>query len=91
MIKGLRYVLPKSILLCRFVPPGTAREINVDMIEKLLREKVRFFVILPFIYHISLFSLGASFVDMQKQCRPSTDATKCGIWSGSTLFAYRSF
>ena len=26
-----------------------------------------------------------------KQCRPSSDAAKCGILSGSTLFAYRKF
>ena len=26
-----------------------------------------------------------------KQCRPKSDATYCGIWSGSTVFAYRIF
>ena len=26
-----------------------------------------------------------------KQCRPSSDATKCSITSGSTLFSYRNF
>ena len=29
-----------NLLSYRFIPPGTAREINVDMIEKMLKEKV---------------------------------------------------
>ena len=28
---------------------------------------------------------------MNKQCRPKSDATKRGIWSGSTLFATQYF
>ena len=38
--------------------------------------------------HISL----ASFLwDIGKQCKPRTDAAIRGVWSGSSLFAYRRF
>ena len=38
--------------------------------------------------HISL----ASFLwDIGKQCKTRSDVAKCGVWSGSPLFAYRSF
>ena len=32
-----------------------------------------------------------SFGVLCRQCRPSSDAPEWGIWSGSTLFAYRNF
>ena len=36
--------------------------------------------------HLSL----ASFLwDIGKQCKTRSDATKCGVWSGSQMFAYR--
>ena len=38
--------------------------------------------------HISLASF---FLDLDKQCRPRSDATECGVWSGSPLFAYKMF
>ena len=38
--------------------------------------------------HISRASL---FRDLGKQCRPRSDNTERGVWSESTLFAYRNF
>ena len=35
--------------------------------------------------------LASELQDLSKQCRPWSDATERGIWSGSTLFAYRNF
>ena len=43
---------------------------------------------LVFLTHIRLAS---HFWDLGKQCRPRSDATECGIWSGSTLFASKNF
>ena len=31
------------------------------------------------------------FCDICKQCRPRSDATWCGVWSGSSMFNYRIF
>ena len=28
-------------------------------------------------------------MDIGKQCRPRSDAAKLGVWSGSTLFAFK--
>ena len=38
--------------------------------------------------HISLVSF---LWDIDKQCKPRSEAAECGIWSGSPLFAYRMF
>ena len=37
-------------------------------------------------FHISLASHFGT--DTDKQCRPRSNAAQCGVWSGSTLFAY---
>ena len=46
------------------------------------------FVVICALTHISL----ASFLwDISKKCKTRSDAAKCGVRSGSPLFAYRSF
>ena len=50
--------------------------------------------------HLSFYAFQVYFVALilflletpvSKQCRPWSDATLCGIWSGSALFAYEPF
>ena len=36
-------------------------------------------------------SLASHLWDIGKQCRPRSDATERGVWSGSTLFAHKNF
>ena len=38
--------------------------------------------------NVTQISTGAPFWDLGKQCTSRSDAAKCGVWSGSTLFAY---
>ena len=50
--------------------------------------KLMFLECKNYLTHISLASL---FGDLGKQCRPRSDATERGVWSGSDLFANRNF
>ena len=40
---------------------------------------------------LTLISLASFFWDLGKHGRPRSDAAERGVWSGSTLFAYRNF
>ena len=41
-------------------------------------------------FPLTHISLASHFWDIGKQCRPRSDATERGIWSGSSLFANRN-
>ena len=45
----------------------------------------------PKICYLTLFRPGTLFRYICKQSTTSSEAFKCDIWSGSTLFAYRNF
>ena len=45
----------------------------------------------PKICYLTPFRPGTLFRYICKQSTTSSEATKCDVWSGSTLFAYRNF
>ena len=50
-----------------------------------------FTFIVFFVVYLTLISLASFLDDLDKQCRPSSDATERGVCSGSPLFAYGMF
>ena len=85
-------------VICNYAPlPGSSGDYDFSPIIALLKaphcgDKVeviaQLFVPSPYAATI-IFS--TFFWDLGRQCRPRSDATKLGIWSGSTLFACRNF